>query len=284
MPVTAPTIDYSYAYNGVVMRLQDIGLSFGDKVILRDVNAEIRNITRPGMQQGQVVALLGPSGIGKTQLFRILSGLAIPGGTLSGRVLLGERDTPVTPGIVGVVAQHYPLFRHRTVEGNLRVAGRQAGKAPADVDRQVRDLLQAFDLTERAEMYPSKLSGGQRQRVAIAQQLMCSEYFMLMDEPFSGLDPVMTARVIELIQQVTCMDEYNTTILVTHDISSAIAVADTLWIMGRDRNSDGSAVPGAYIKRTYDLAAAGLCWRPDIRHDPKFAPLANEIRDLFPTL
>ncbi len=269
--------NYSYSYNGVVLTLDHVGLQFGDFTVLKDVNAEVKNIVRPGMSQGQVVALLGPSGIGKTQLFRRLSGLTIPGGTCTGNVWLGSEHTAPTPNLVGVVAQNYPLFDHRTVRGNLDVAVQEG--CPT-----VESLLHDFDLGDHAEAYPAQLSGGQRQRVAIAQQLVCSRYFMLMDEPFSGLDPLMTVRVIELIQKVAARDEYNTIVLVTHDISSAISVADHLWVLGRDRAPDGTVIPGAYIKRSYDLAAMGLCWHPDIRKMPEFTTLNNEIRDLFPSL
>lgn len=275
---------HEYSHDGIVLRIQDINLAYGDKVILRGVNAEVKNVTRPGMQQGQVIALLGPSGVGKTQLFRRLAGLATPGATTSGRVLLGMEDTPVQPGLVGVVAQHYPLFNHRTVLGNLEVAGEQSGRTKEESAARAKELLTQFHLEAHAEHYPAELSGGQRQRVAIAQQLMCSEYFLLMDEPFSGLDPVMSDRVIKLIHQVSQVNEYNTTIVVTHDVAAAVSVADTIWIMGRDRDAQGTIIPGAYIKHQYDLAAMGLAWRPDIRRLPQFSPLVNEIREAFTTL
>ncbi len=280
--------DYSYNYNGVMMRLKDINLSFPCKdgtetVILRNVNAEIKNIHRDGMQQGQVNALLGPSGMGKTQLFKILAGLST-GGKMSGHVYLGTGETEVHAGLVGVVAQNYPLFNHRSVLGNLLVAGEQSERPVQQIPQAAKELLEIFDLTSHAEVYPCQLSGGQRQRVAIAQQMMCSKYFMLMDEPFSGLDPLMIVRVLETIKHITEMDEFNTTIIVTHDIGSAIAVADTLWLLGRERDPQGTPIPGAFIKHTFDLAKMGLAWHPDIRKEPLFAEVSNEVRDLFPSL
>src|SRR5205807_709075 len=125
-----------------------------------------------GRTQGQVVGLLGPSGMGKTTLFRVLAGLDAPD---RGAVLLGEEGRPVERGMVGVVAQNYPLFSHRTVLSNLIVAGRSSGESGSEAGRHARDLLGRFDLAAHAYKYPAQLSGGQRQRVAIAQQFMCSE-------------------------------------------------------------------------------------------------------------
>lgn len=280
---------YSYGHDGIVLRIKDVNLSFTSDAgkelpILKNVNAEVKNITRPGLSQGQVVALLGPSGIGKTQLFRMMAGLATPGATRSGEIYLGANDTPVQAGLVGVVAQHYPLFAHRTVRGNLHVAAANSGKSKSEIVELEAQLLRAFDMEKHADKYPAQLSGGQRQRVAIAQQMMCSKYFMLLDEPFSGLDPLMITRALELISAITSADEYNTTIIVTHDINSALCVADTLWVLGRDRDAQGNPIPGAYIKHTYCLAEMGLAWRPDIRKLPEFSRLVNEVRDLFPTL
>ena len=144
--------------------------------------------------------------------------------------------------------------------------------------------MERFRLSDRAEQFPELLSGGQRQRVAIAQQLMCSEHFLLMDEPFSGLDPLMKDEACKLVSEVAAMNEFTTIIVVTHDISSAIQVADTIWLMGRERDAEGKAIPGAFIKDTVDLMARGLAWRPDIAETPEFAACSREIKAKFASL
>ncbi len=270
-----------YEYGDSLLKVEGVHLTLGTNLILRDVNLEIKDLRRPGKVTGQVVGLLGPSGIGKTRLFRLLAGLDQP---TAGRVLLGPRATPVERGQVGVVAQSYPLFMHRTVLGNLLVAGRQAGHTAAEAKRKATDYLQRFGLEDRAGHYPAQLSGGQRQRVAIAQQFMCSEHFLLMDEPFSGLDPVAIERVVELIQEVASLDEENTIIVVTHDISAAMEVSDTLWLLGRDRTADGQIVPGARIQGTYNLIDRGVAWRRGIQSSPEFVELLREILARFPKL
>jgi polar amino acid transport system ATP-binding protein/sulfate transport system ATP-binding protein len=246
--------------------------------VLNKVDASIDNIIRDGMQQGQVVCLLGPSGIGKTQLFRCIAGLQTP---QQGGVYLNGRRTPVTPGEVGVVAQNYPLLNHRTVLGNLMIAART--KLPSDKQAMEKslDLLRDFGLEDKALCYPASLSGGQRQRVAIAQQLLCSSHFLLMDEPFSGLDPHAKQKVCETILKVSTADELNTIIVVTHDIEASICIADTLWLLGRNFDDQGRPIPGACIKHKYDLIARGLAWHPHIDETPEFFELAKELKQRF---
>lgn len=264
-----------------LLTVEEVALTLGGKLILKGVNATINNIHRPGLHQGQVVALLGPSGIGKTRLFRILAGLDEPD---EGQVLVGDPGKPVRRGEVGVVAQNYPLFRHRTVLSNLIVAGRQAGLSKSDAQLKAEKMLADFDLSEHASKYPVQLSGGQRQRVAIAQQFMCSEHYLLMDEPFSGLDLNAIEIVIEMITNIANSDELKTIVIVTHDITAALEVADTVWILGRDRDASGAAIPGSKIQRTYNLIDLGLAWRKGITDAPAFVQIMQEIREIYPKL
>ncbi|MDQ2687688.1 MAG: ATP-binding cassette domain-containing protein [Armatimonadota bacterium] len=268
-------------YTDTLLSVSNVNVTLGGSSILRDVNLEIKNLVRPGYTQGQVVGLLGPSGIGKTTLFRILAGLEAPD---TGTVLVEKECRPVQRGMVGVVAQSYPLFAHRTVKSNLTVAGRQAGLSGGAAAQKANELLTRFDLAEHAQKYPAQLSGGQRQRVAIAQQLLCSEHFLLMDEPFSGLDLIAVERVSNLIAELAQSDELKTFIIVTHDIGAAIQVCDTLVLLGRDRDSEGNVIPGARIQASYNLVERGLAWRKGITTTPEFLVLLQDIREKFPRL
>jgi len=270
-----------HEFKECLLTVEGVGLTLSEKLILKDVNLKVLNVVRPGMQQGQVASLLGPSGMGKTRLFRIMAGLDKPD---AGKVLVGKDQEPVTRGRVGVVFQHYPLFDNRSVLSNLVVAGRQVGMSKAEAIDQGRVFLSRFNLEGCENKYPAQLSGGMRQRVAIAQQFMCSDDLLLMDEPFSGLDPLAVAKMIEFIQEVAAQDELKTIIIVTHDITAAIEVSDTIWMLGRDRDEKGEAIPGAKIQHEYNLIERELAWQKGMTSSTAFMALLAEIREAFPRL
>jgi polar amino acid transport system ATP-binding protein/sulfate transport system ATP-binding protein len=272
---------HAFERKGILLDIQGVSIARGGVPILREVNAQIRDVVRPGLSQGQIVGLLGPSGVGKTTLFKVLAGLLKPD---SGTVKIGPEGRPAEPGLVGVVAQNYILFEHRTVLGNLTIAARRAGMSAADAKAESMRYLERFGLAEHAGKYPIQLSGGQRQRIAIAQQLLCSEHYLVMDEPFSGLDVIQQENVQKLVQEVSAASDESTIIIVTHDVSAAVAVSDTIWLMGRERDPAGAIIPGARIVGEIDLIARGLAWRPDIRQMPDYISLVNEIKDRFHTL
>jgi ABC-type nitrate/sulfonate/bicarbonate transport system ATPase subunit len=207
-------------------------------------------------------------------------------------------QTPVRAGLVGMVAQNYPLFEHRTVRGNLLVALEHQpstskgwerlkeclGFANKDRLAKVNEYLERFGLTDKADLYPAELSGGQRQRVSIIQELLCSEHFIVMDEPFTGLDPIMKDKVCDLIVQVANLDERNTIFVVAHDIASLVAISDSLWLFGRDRDAAGKPIQGAYIKATYNLIERGLAWQPGITTTREFSDFVAEVKEQFKTL
>ncbi len=269
-----------YTEEEVLVSIENVTQEYHGKLVLKNVNAVIRNLTTPGQIKGQVVGFIGPSGIGKTTLFRIIAGLETP---TSGRVVLDSTDRPVRAGEVGVVAQNYPLFAHRTVYSNLMLAAEQ--RLPyKEAKEKVISYLNDFDLADRVYAYPAQLSGGQRQRVAILQQVFCSETFLLMDEPFSGLDPIAKAKTQALITRVANMSEKNTIVIVSHDIASTAMVSDHLWCMGRERDEEGRIIPGASIVETYSLLDRGLAWVPEIDKQPQFTMFMNEVGERFEQL
>ena len=242
---------------------------------------QVKDRVRPGLVTGQVVALLGPVGRGQDPAH---PAHRRPRSTRQGRDHGREQGSRCAPASVGVVFQNYPLLRHRTVLGNMVVAGIANGLPRAEAEAKARALLERFGLKERLDFYPAQLSGGQRQRVAIAQQLMRQKQLLLMDEPFSGLDPVTLAEVIKLLVEVANMDELNTVVVVTHDIHSALIVADTVFMLGRKRSADEKIVSGACIQHSYDLVTEGLAWRPGVEREPKFRDVEHEVKERFRVL
>jgi len=268
---------FPYNYKEPILTLENISMSFHGEVILRDINAQILDVTRPDMKQGQVVGFYGRSGIGKSVLCRIMAGLIRPS---SGTVEVGQAQQPVEPGMVGFVQQRYPLFDHRTLHDNLLVAA-QRKHAPEAARQHVENYLERFGLTPHRRKYPAHLSGGQRQRAAIAQQLLCSDHLILLDEPFSGLDVAMIDEVKRIIVEVTTMDELNTVIIVSHDIVTTTALADRLWLLGYERDAAGALVPGATIspRHQYNLAEMGLAWHENVEAEPEFAQFVKHIKN-----
>ncbi|MFA6042632.1 MAG: ATP-binding cassette domain-containing protein [Patescibacteria group bacterium] len=286
--------DFSYTTGETLLRIEGISMAYGkikknpdgsiasaEHLILDGISETVSDIIRPNMTQGQIVCLLGPSGRGKTQLFRIIAGLQKP---TTGQVLIGPEGTVVRPGMVGVVSQFYPLLEHRTVLQNLVIAGRQAGLTKVGAREKAMHYLDRFGMADKADQWPVLLSGGQRQRIAICQQLMCSEHLLLMDEPFSGLDPIAVDNVTRTIMEVANENEKNTVFVVTHDVTAGCTVADTLWLMGRDNNPDGSPTSGSYIKYKYNLVEEGLAWRPSITEEQHFLTFVRDIKRQFKEL
>jgi ABC-type nitrate/sulfonate/bicarbonate transport system ATPase subunit len=268
----------SYSLGKTLLKIDNVSLEYDGRPVLSGVSAEIQDIIVPGKIKGQVVGILGPSGCGKTTLFRIIAGLHAP---TSGRVSVNGFDRPVRAGEVGVVAQSYPLFEHRSVLGNLMLGANKKEKDAKVARDKVMGMLQEFGLQDKYNLYPAQLSGGQRQRCAIIQQILCSEHFLLMDEPFSGLDLIMLEKTCELIAKVADMDELNTIIVVTHDVTAAASVADHLWLMGHDPSEDVSHLSGSRIVKQYNLIDRDLCWQPGIITTAPFNNFVREVKEEF---
>lgn len=256
----------------LLLKADNVGLRYGDKQILRNVNFEIHNIVRPNMTQGQVVSLIGRSGIGKTQLFKMLAGLIPP---TEGKVTIDIDQHIVRPGEVGIIPQNYILFNHRTIYQNLKIGLDFSGQKYTDNQEAdiINDYADKFDLREHLKKYPMQLSGGQKQRVSIIQQVLTGNKFILLDEPFSGLDILMVDKVIDLLIKVSTINEFNTLVIVSHDIENAMAISDTAFIIANQPGKDG-----ATLTETIDLINLGFAWDKEIRQNAHFQDLVAQIK------
>jgi len=187
--------------------------------------------TSLAIRPNALTALVGPSGSGKTTLLRLLSGLEAP---TSGRILFDGVDvTGLEPKArrVGVVFQGYALFKHMTVAENIGFGPRMLG-LPGDPAARVAELLDLVELPHIAGRLPSQLSGGQKQRVALARALAAEPRLLLLDEPFSALDPEVRRALRAGLRDI--LDRAGVTaIMVSHDQEEAFAMADEVIIFNR---------------------------------------------------
>ena len=209
--------------------------SFGKTEVLKDISLSV--------EQGQVVALIGPSGGGKSTLLRCMTLLeTLDGGSLSygdlavatdggsGSVYGGKSVLSQAKTRFGLVFQNFNLFPHYTVLKNITDAPLSVQKRPKDqVMAQAHELLVKMGLEGKESMVPCELSGGQQQRVAIARALALNPDVLFFDEPTSALDPELTKGVLKVIRDLA--DEHMTMVIVTHEMSFARDVADHIIFM-----------------------------------------------------
>ena len=199
---------------------------FGEFVALDDVSVTVRD--------GALMALLGPSGGGKSTLLRIIAGLETPD---EGSVSIAGQDLTHAPARtrgVGFVFQHYAPFKHMTVYDNVAF-GLTVRRAPKDeVKERVEELLGLVRLDGLAKRYPSQLSGGQLQRMALARALAPRPEVLLLDEPFGALDVQVRGELREWLRRLH-EEIHVTTIFVTHDQEEAMDVAGQIVVMNGGR-------------------------------------------------
>ena len=203
-----------------MLELRNISKKFGDKQILKDFNLIV--------PEKQVLAIVGPSGGGKTTLLRMLAGLETID---SGQVIYNGEILDVTElekrNLLGLVFQDFQLFPHLSVLENLTLSPiHTMNVSKEEAEEKAQGLLARLGLSEHAKAYPYSLSGGQKQRVALARAMMINPEIIGYDEPTSALDPALRLEVEKLILQNREMGM--TQIVVTHDLQFAENIADSI--------------------------------------------------------
>jgi NitT/TauT family transport system ATP-binding protein len=179
--------------------------------VVKDLSLSIR--------QGEFFCLIGPSGCGKSTVIKMIAGIEAP---TSGTVVRPER--------LGMVFQSYALLPWLTVEDNVAFAARMRGLGPKKVSHVTSKYLRMVHLEAFAKRFPRELSGGQRQRVGIARALAVEPDVLLMDEPFSALDPVMTDELHEDILRIW-QETKKTVVMVSHNFAEAVRLADRVGVV-----------------------------------------------------
>jgi sulfate transport system ATP-binding protein len=206
------------------IELQNVSKQFGEVAAVKNVSFTVK--------EGELMALLGPSGGGKTTVLRMIAGLETP--TQGDIFVRGQRvnDLSVQQRNIGFVFQNYALFKNMNVFKNIAFGLRIKKWKRAELKARVAELLDLFGLQGLEKRYPHQLSGGQRQRVAIARALASKPSVLLLDEPFGAVDAKIRQELREWL--VTLHNELNvTTIFVTHDQEEALEVSNRIVIFSR---------------------------------------------------
>ena len=208
----------------MALRAVDLRKRYGGRAVVNGVSIEVGS--------GEVVGLLGPNGAGKTTTFHSIVGFLTPDG---GRILLDETDITDLPMYrrahkgIGYLPQETSIFRRLTVEQNIRAVLETRGLSRQDLEARLLELLAELDLTPRADQRADTLSGGETRRVEIARALACDPSYILLDEPFAGIDP----RTVEDLQNIVSdLRAKGLGVLITdHNVRETLEITDRAYIM-----------------------------------------------------
>jgi len=206
------------------LRTEDLVKRYRTRTVVKDVSFEV--------EQGEIAGLLGPNGAGKTTSFYMIVGLIQPN---SGRIYLDEEDITYEPVYrraqkgIGYLAQEASVFRRLSVEDNLRAVLEMAGLPKEEQRFRVESLLNEFGLQKIRKSLGIQLSGGERRRTEIARALALKPNFILLDEPFAGVDPIAVEDIQEIVAKLR---EKNIGILITdHNVHETLSITDRAYLL-----------------------------------------------------
>ena len=188
-----------------IIEIKNVSKEYDGKAVVKNESIAIK--------RGEFVTILGPSGCGKTTTLRMIAGFnSIEHGTISfdDKVI---NEIPVYKRNFGMVFQNYAIFPNMTVYKNIEYGLKNKKLSKAEIKRRIDDILEAVQITQYKDRYPNKLSGGQQQRVALARAIVVQPEVLLLDESTSALDPISTAKIEELVDELR---HRYTVIMVTH--------------------------------------------------------------------
>ena len=213
-----------------MIEIKNLNKSYGDLRVLNDISVNIK--------KGEVIAIIGPSGGGKSTFLRCINRLEEPDSghiKINGEDILNKKsDINKIRQKVSMVFQHFNLFANKNVLQNLTLAPIKAGILDKEsAEKRADELLKSVGLSDKKFAYPHKLSGGQKQRIAIARSLAMDPEVILFDEPTSALDPEMIGEVLDIMKDVAAKGI--TMLVVTHEMGFARNVANRIFFMDKGK-------------------------------------------------
>lgn len=208
----------------MILRAENLMKSYSGKRVVKDISLQLK--------QGEIVGLLGPNGAGKTTSFYMIVGLIKPN---SGKIYLDEKDITKFPMYkransgIGYLAQEASVFRKMTVENNILSVLQLTNLSKKEQKNKMESLLDEFGLTHIRKNRGDLLSGGERRRTEIARALATDPMFILLDEPFAGVDPLAVEDIQKIVTELT---KKNIGILITdHNVRETLAITDRTYLM-----------------------------------------------------
>ena len=238
---------------------------YGKRTVVKGVSIEV--------EQGEIVGLLGPNGAGKTTSFYMITGLIKPN---AGRIFLGEEEITSLPMYrraqkgVGYLAQEASVFRTMSVENNILSVMEMAGFDKTYRTERLEKLIEEFGLQKVRKSMGVQLSGGERRRCEIARALAINPKFILLDEPFAGVDPIAVEDIQHIIAKLKTM---NIGVIITdHNVHETLAITDRAYLLYEgsilesgtaQQLADNPEVRKKYLGQNFELRKAVLHDRPE---------------------
>ncbi len=223
---TEPVTDMFEGEEGdtLMLRTENLVKKYGKRTVVNHVSINVR--------QGEIVGLLGPNGAGKTTTFYMTVGLIVPN---EGEIYIGDRNITKYPVYkraqngIGYLAQEASIFRKMSVEDNIRAVLEFTDKTPNEQKQKLESLISEFGLQKVRKNQGDRLSGGERRRAEIARCLAIDPKFIMLDEPFAGIDPI----AVQDIQSIVAQLKYrNIGILITdHNVDETLSITDRAYLL-----------------------------------------------------
>ncbi|WP_455256826.1 ABC transporter ATP-binding protein [Peptoniphilus asaccharolyticus] len=237
-----------------ILEVKNVEKSYESKKIIEDISIDLR--------KGEIISLLGLSGVGKTTLFNIISGVESPD---SGEVILKGEEITAKPGHISYMLQKDLLIEQKTILDNIILPLRIKGVKKNIAVKKANEYLEMFGLLGYEKSYPNSLSGGMRQRAAFLRTYFASEEVVLLDEPFSALDAITKKEMHKWYKEISQRLNLST-IFITHDIDEALEMSDRIYLMIGSPGKIENEVVIRSIEGDFTLTKEFLEYKKEILH------------------